>query len=121
MRGRPFPIDISDMLDHILFLVQEEASRSRIIEVSCALSVLEEAGQVASEDKISDSSLWKQAINSRLCEIEQDGCTVSKAPPLSVATLIIPGTFHFRPRQPFVLQGNRMGNLALRLGVHEAL
>ena len=88
MRGRPFPIDISDMLDHILFLVQEEASRSRIIEVSCALSVLEEAGQVASEDKISDSSLWKQAINSRLCEIEQDGCTVSKAPPLSVATLI---------------------------------
>ena len=88
MRGRPFPIDISDMLDHILFLVQEEASRSRIIEVSCALSVLEEAGQVASEDKISDSSLWKQTINSRLCEIEQDGCTVSKAPPLSVATLV---------------------------------
>ena len=87
MRGRPFLIDISDMLDHILFLVQEEASRSRIIEVSCALSVLE-AGQVASEGKISDSSLWKQAINSRLCEIEQDGCTVSKAPPLSVATLI---------------------------------
>ena len=88
MRGRPFPIDISDMLDYLLFLVQEEASRSRINEVSCALSVLEEAGQVAQDDKISECLLWKQAINSRLCEIEQEGCTVKKAPPLSVATLV---------------------------------
>ena len=88
MKDRPFPIDITDMLDYLLFLVQEEASRSRIIEVSAALSVLEEAGQVAQEDKISECSLWKQAVNSRLCEIEQNGCTVNKAPPLSVATLV---------------------------------
>ena len=88
IKDRPFPIDVSDMLDFLLFLVQEEASRTRIVEVSGALAVLEEAGQVAQDDKISECSIWKQAVNSRLCEIEQGGCAVKRAPPMSVATLV---------------------------------
>ena len=87
-KGCPFPVDVSDMLDFLLFMVQEESSRGRIVDVCASLSVLEDAGQVPQEFRISSNRLWLQATKSRLAEIETNGTEVKRAPPLSVAMII---------------------------------
>ncbi len=87
-KGRPFPFDVSDMLDFLLFLTQEGAPSSRINEVAAALSVLEDAGQVPEDVKISSCRLWKQAFKSRQSELEVGRTETKRAPPLSTAMLI---------------------------------
>ena len=51
-KGVPFPRNVSDMMDYLIFLIQEGATRGRINETCAALSVLEDAGQVPSESRI---------------------------------------------------------------------
>ena len=87
-KGNPFPTDVSDMLDYLLFMVQEESSRGRIVDVCASLAVLEDAGQVPQEFRISSSRIWLQATKSRLAEIESSGAEVKRAPPLTVAMII---------------------------------
>ena len=87
-KGRPYPIDVSDMLDYLLFLTQEGAPASRIDEVGAALSVLEDAGQVPEDGKISSCRLWKQAIKSRQAELEVGHTETKRAPPLSTAMVV---------------------------------
>ena len=87
-KGGPFPADVSDMLDYLLFMVQEESTRGRIVDVCASLSVLEDAGQVPPEFRISTSRIWVQATKSRLAEIETGGTEVRRAPPLTVAMII---------------------------------
>ena len=69
-KGKPFPTGVADMLDFLHFLVQEGASISRVNDVCASLSVLEDAGQVPDESKISGCRLWKQAVKSRIAELE---------------------------------------------------
>jgi integrase len=87
-KGTPFPTDVSDMLDFLLFMVQEESSRGRIVDVCASLAVLEDAGQVPQEFRISSCRIWLQATKSRLAEIETSGTEVRRAPPLTVAMII---------------------------------
>ena len=87
-KGRAFPINVSDMLDYLLFLKQEGAPASRIDEVGAALSVLEDAGQVPEDVKISSCRLWKQAIKSRQAELEVGRTETKRAPPLSTAMVV---------------------------------
>ena len=87
-KGSPFPVDVSDMLDFLLFMVQEECTRGRIVDVCASLAVLEDAGQVPQEFRISSCRIWLQATKSRLAEIETDGTEIKRAPPLTVAMII---------------------------------
>ena len=87
-KGSAFPTDVSDMLDYLLFLIQEESSRGRILDVCAALAVLEDAGQVPEEFKISSCRIWIQATKSCLAEIETGGTEIKRAPPLTVAMII---------------------------------
>ena len=86
--GEVFPRDAADMLEYLLFLVQEDASKGRLQDTASALAVLEEAGQVASDMKISGTMLWVQGVKSRLAEIELGKTQVKRAPPPSVGMLI---------------------------------
>ena len=52
-KSHAFPRDASDMLDYLLFLMQEGVSASRIDATCASLAVLEDCGQVPSDVKIS--------------------------------------------------------------------
>ena len=86
--GEVFPRDVADMLEYLLFLVQEGAPKGRISDVAAALSVLEDAGQVSNDMKISGTTVWIQGVKSRLAELEVGKTQVRKAPPPSVGMLI---------------------------------
>lgn len=85
--GEVFPRDVADMLEYLLFLVQEGAPKGRISDVAAALSVLEDAGQVPGDMKISGTAVWNQGIKCRLAELEVGKTQVKRAPP-SVGMLI---------------------------------
>ena len=87
-KGKPFPSGVADMLDFLHFLVQEGATISRVNDVCASLSVLEDAGQVPDECKISGCRLWKQAVKSRIAELEVGNTHTNRAPPLSTAMII---------------------------------
>lgn len=87
-RSYAFPRDTSDMLDYMLFLMQEGAPASRIQAVSASLAVLEDCGQVPLDVKISANNLWKQALKSCMMELERNMTEVKRAPPLSVASVV---------------------------------
>ena len=87
-KGRVFPVDVSGMLDYLLLLTQEGAPASRIDEVGAALWVLEDAGQVPDDFKISSCRLWKQAVKSRQSELEVGRTETKRAPPLSTAMVV---------------------------------
>ena len=86
--GAPFPRDAADMLEYLLFLVQEEAPKGRVMDSAAALAVLEDAGQVAKDMRISCTGAWVQGMKSRIAELEQNRTMVKRAPPLTVAMLI---------------------------------
>eukprot|EP00435_Cladocopium_sp_Y103_P056456 s739_g19.t1 len=79
--GDPFPRDIAYLLEFLLFLVQEESTRGRIIEAAAALAVLEDAGQVAKDMRISQTPVWLQSVKSRIAELEQSSAQVKRARP----------------------------------------
>ncbi len=84
-----FPRDAADMLDYLLFLMQEGAPASRIEAVTCAsLAALEDCGQVPLDVKISACNLSKQSVKSCMMELQQNMREVKRAPPLSVATVV---------------------------------
>ena len=86
--GQPFPPDVSYVLGYLLFLVQEEAPKGRLLDTAAALAVLQDAGQVAGDMKISSMVPWVQGVRSRIAELEVNRTEVRKAPPPSVAMLI---------------------------------
>ena len=86
--GEPYPPDVSYMLEYLLFLVQEEVPKSRLQDTAAALAVLEEAGQVAGDMKISSMVPWVQGVRSRIAELEVNRTQVRKAPPPTVAMLV---------------------------------
>ena len=51
--GGPFPRDASYMLEYLLFLIQEDAAKGRLQDTAASLAVLEKAGQVHTEFRIS--------------------------------------------------------------------
>ena len=86
--GDVFPRDVSFMLEYLSFLVQEDAPKGRFLDAAAALSVLEDAGQVASDMKISAAVPWVQGFRSRIAELELSKTKVKRAPPLSVSMLV---------------------------------
>ena len=86
--GDPFPRDVSYMLEYLLFLVQEEAPRGRLMDAAAALAVLEEAGQVPSGMRISSMGAWTPGVKPRIAELEQGKTKTKRAPPPSVAMII---------------------------------
>ena len=86
--GDTFPRDLSFMLEYLLFLVQEDASKGRLTDAAAALAVMEEAGQVPSDFKISTSVPWVQGLKSRIAELELGRTQVKRAPPLTVAMIV---------------------------------
>ena len=86
--GDCFPRDVSSMLEYLLFLVQEDAPKGRLVESAAALAVIEDAGQVAADMKISSMVPWIQGVRSRIAELEQGRTKVKRAPPPSVAMLL---------------------------------
>ena len=86
--GQPYPPDVSYMLEYLLFLVQEEVPKSRFQDTAAALAVLEDAGQVAGDMKISSMVPWVQGVRSRIAELEVNRTQVRKAPPPTVAMLL---------------------------------
>ena len=104
-KSRPFPIDVSDMLDYLLFLTQEGAAATRIGEVVAALSVLEDAGQVADDVKISSCRLWKQAVKSRQTELEVGRTETKRAPPISAAMVVALEVLACEEDRPTYLRG----------------
>ena len=85
--GDPYPRDVADMLEYLLFLVQEEAPKGRIQDVVSALAVLEDAGQVPADMKISGIPVWIHGVKSRLAELELGRTQVRRAPPPTVGML----------------------------------
>ena len=86
--GDPYPRDVADMLEYLLFLVQEEAPKGRIQDVVSALAVLEDAGQVSTDMRISGTPVWVQGVKSRLAELELGRTQVRRAPPPTVGMLV---------------------------------
>ena len=76
------------MLDYILHLNQEGPTLGRLIDAKASLAVLEEAGQVGPEDRISCNKLWLRACDSLEQELHGRAGPVHKAPPLTVAMII---------------------------------
>ena len=69
-------------------LVQEDASKGRLVESAAALGVMEDAGQVAADMKILSMVPKVQGVRSRIAELEQGRTKVKRAPPPSVAMLL---------------------------------
>eukprot|EP00435_Cladocopium_sp_Y103_P023547 s2855_g5.t1 len=69
--GEPFPRDIAYMLEFLIFLVHEESTKGRILESAAALAVMEDAGQVARDMRISLTPIWLQSVKSRIAEYEK--------------------------------------------------
>eukprot|EP00438_Fugacium_kawagutii_P012105 Skav220354 [mRNA] locus=scaffold609:12297:13624:+ [translate_table: standard] len=87
-KGLPHPQHVSEMLDYLTFIRQEGASRGQIDSVAAALSVIEDSGQVPTDQRISLHRLWIQSIKSHLAELDQFAKPTKRAPPLSVAMVI---------------------------------
>eukprot|EP00435_Cladocopium_sp_Y103_P054178 s658_g17.t1 len=79
--GDPFPRDIAYVLEDLIFLVQEESKKGRIVEAAASLAVMEDAGQVAKEMRISLTPLWLQSVQSRIAELEHGNTQTKRAPP----------------------------------------
>ena len=58
------------------------------MDTAAALAVLEDAGQVAKDMKISGTGAWIQGMKSRLAELEVGRTMVKRSPPLTVAMVI---------------------------------
>lgn len=64
------------------------SSRRRHLVAAAALAVLEEAGQVPSDMRISSMGAWTPGVKSRIAELEQGKTKTKRAPPPSVAMII---------------------------------
>eukprot|EP00435_Cladocopium_sp_Y103_P009281 s3525_g2.t1 len=67
---------------------KEESTKGRILESAAALAVMEGAGQVARDMRISLTPLWLQSVKSRIAELEQSDTKTKRAPPPTVAMLL---------------------------------
>ena len=112
-----FPRDVSFMLEYLLFLVQEDAPKGRLVESAAALAVMEDAGQVAADMKISSMVPWVQGVRSRIAELEQGRTKVKRAPPSQRSYAVGPRGECGEPGGTRVHAGDLMGHPALHVGL----
>ena len=95
------------MLDFLLFMVQEESSRGRIVDVCASLAVLEDAGQVPQEFRISSCRIWLQATSHAWRRLRQ-AVQSQKSSTVTVAMIISLEISVTSSDKPFVFESNVM-------------
>ena len=82
------PQHVAHMLDYILFLEQDGATVGKVKGVAAAFSVIEEAGQVRMDERLSTQSIWKNAMETLVAKLQTTSPDTKKAPPFTVAICI---------------------------------
>lgn len=88
VKGRVFPSDVSDLLDYLLYHMQEGGNKSFVDSIAAALSVVEDVGMVASSDRFSQNGVWLKTCKSYVAEFEEVSKRPRVAPPLTVSMLV---------------------------------
>ena len=88
VRGIVFPKAAVDILDYLTFLEQEVGTKTCVDEFMSSLSVLEDAGQVATSKQLCKDRLVVAASKSVSASLKEGRTASKQAPTLSVAMLI---------------------------------
>ena len=88
VKNRPFPKDPTDVVDYLTFLEQDVGTKSCIAEFMASLSVLEDAGQVPTNQQLCKDRLVVAASQSFGAEVLEGKTAKAQAPPLSIAMLL---------------------------------
>ena len=88
VKNRPFPKDAGDVVDYMTFLEQDVGTKSCIGDFMAALSVLEDAGQVPTNQQLCKNRLVVASAQSFGAEVLEGKTAKTQAPPLTVAMLL---------------------------------